>query len=547
MYRKHKRKTWGAAALFVGTAILFTCGFGRMSEYASKEKGHLRSATYYSDDWVINFWNSESVHMDEELARIAADGFNSIILAVPWREFQPETAPVSYEDYAWKKLDRVMEEAGKHGLGVILRVGYTWDYALPESVLPRYEGLLYDPQLKAAWLSYAERLYSQASSHENFCGGFLTWEDFWNFTENAGNYGKGISGCRMAKRCGYTDYVREKYTLEQLGEYYGTAFESYEQIWLPEKDSYGRRLFYEFYDSFLTELLEETQEVFPDLSMEVRLDADPVKREDGTLEGVPHWSTFGCGAASCTGIMYSVPMGFPNEGELVTAGQALQMAPVFLDQVRRYNGNKPVYVDQFLFTDNTPGFEKNARLRPEEKNTYLAGMGELFRTMTMGYGVWTYRDYGDNKLYNSQFALGLRGWSFTGGAYAEEGTDGKEAVLTSGSSISQRVRGRITGRTGTDIRVRFSLEGDDGSTVSVRAGDRIQTIRAGERRTEELVFEDETAEQLTIFCNGGGSVRVDNLSLYTFVTEGDIYHMDGSEGGCAEGIRQLNRRLGAEA
>ena len=91
MHRKHKSRTW-VAALFVGTAILFTCGFGRMSEYSSGERGYLRSATYYSDDWVINFWNSESVHMEEELARIAADGFNSIILAVPWREFQPETA-----------------------------------------------------------------------------------------------------------------------------------------------------------------------------------------------------------------------------------------------------------------------------------------------------------------------------------------------------------------------------------------------------------------------------------------------------------------------
>lgn len=546
MHRIHKKKIWGAAGLFLAASVLFACGFGRMSEYASGEKGHLRSATYYSDDWVINFWNSESVHMEEELARIAEDGFNSIILAVPWREFQPETAPVRYEDYAWKKLDCVMEAAGKQGLGVILRVGYTWDYASPESVLSRYEGLLYDPQLKAAWLSYAKRLYRQASAHGNFCGGFLTWEDFWNFTENAADYGNGISGRRMAKLCGYTDYLKEKYTLEQLREYYGTAFENYEEIWLPDRDSYARILFYEFYDTFLAELLKETQKVFPDLSMEVRLDADPVKKPDGTLEGVPHWSTFECGEASCTSIMYSVPMGFSNEGEQVTAGQALNMAPVFLEQVRRVNGNKPVYVDQFLFTDNTPGFEKNARLKQEEKNAYLTGMGELFCTMTMGYGVWTYRDYGDNKLYNPQFALGLRGWNVTGESYTEEGTDGMEAVLPSGSSISQGMRGRTAGRTGSDVHVRFSLEGTAGSTVNVRMGNRTRTLQAGERRQEELVFEDAAAEKLTISCIGGGSVRIDNLNLYTFVTEGDIYHMDGSEAGCVKEIRQLNQALGAE-
>lgn len=65
-----------------------------------------------------------------------------------------------------------MDAAGKQGLGVILRVGYTWDYASPESALSRYEGLLYDPQLKAAWISYAERLYKQVSAYETSAAAF---------------------------------------------------------------------------------------------------------------------------------------------------------------------------------------------------------------------------------------------------------------------------------------------------------------------------------------------------------------------------------------
>ena len=166
--------------------------------------------------------------------------------------------------------------------------------------------------------------------------------------------------------------------------------------------------------------------------------------------------------------------------------------------------------------------------------------------MTIGYGVWTYRDYGDNKLYNPQFALGLRGWKVTGESYIEEGKNGKEAVLPSGSSISQEMRGRVTGRTGPDVHVRFSLEGTAGSTVSVRVGKRTKTLQAGERTDAELIFENALAEELTISCAGGGSVRIDDLNLYTFVTEGDIYRMDGSEGECTDGIRQLNQALGAE-
>ena len=94
--------------LLAGTAAVFAAsGFAPASDYASGEAGILRSATYYSDDWVVNFWNSESVNMEQELLQIAQDGFNNIILCIPWREFQPQLTPAAYNDYAWDKLERV--------------------------------------------------------------------------------------------------------------------------------------------------------------------------------------------------------------------------------------------------------------------------------------------------------------------------------------------------------------------------------------------------------------------------------------------------------
>ena len=57
--------------------------FKKASDYGNGENGYLKSATYYSDEWVINFWNSESNHMEEELKQIAEDGFNSIIPGGP--------------------------------------------------------------------------------------------------------------------------------------------------------------------------------------------------------------------------------------------------------------------------------------------------------------------------------------------------------------------------------------------------------------------------------------------------------------------------------
>ena len=137
---KVQKLTIGAVLIAAASAFLFCSGFKKASDYGNGENGYLKSATYYSDEWVINFWNSESSHMEEELKQIAEDGFNSIILVVPWREFQPSMNPQRYNDYAWKKFDRVMEAAQRQNLKVMLRVGYTWDYYSSDNVLERYFG-----------------------------------------------------------------------------------------------------------------------------------------------------------------------------------------------------------------------------------------------------------------------------------------------------------------------------------------------------------------------------------------------------------------------
>ncbi len=50
---------------------------------------YLKSVTYFGDAWPINYWGTEDDNMGTNFARIKADGFNSIILVIPWREFQP--------------------------------------------------------------------------------------------------------------------------------------------------------------------------------------------------------------------------------------------------------------------------------------------------------------------------------------------------------------------------------------------------------------------------------------------------------------------------
>ncbi len=94
-------------------------------------------------------------------------------------------------------------------------------------------------------------------------------------------------------------------------------------IFLPGKD-YAFKLFYDFYDDFLNDLLEDTQKVFPGLSMEVRLDVDPVSAQDGNGEtGASHYGTFQCGNAEYTSLMYSVSMGH-GFGNVLSAEEAIK-------------------------------------------------------------------------------------------------------------------------------------------------------------------------------------------------------------------------------
>lgn len=529
-------------AILGAAAFLFTTGFARAEDYAAGTAGYLKSATYYSDDWVVNFWNSESSRMDQELAQIASDGFNNIILAVPWREFQPGTGPCTYNDYAWDKLDRVMDTAAKHNLSVMLRVGYTWDYYGRDNVLDRYKGLLYDDSLGAAWLEYVKRLYLHASAHENFSGGFITWEDFWNFTDTSAALGDGEDSKKLARQCGFTDFAKKHYTLKELEQMYHRPLASYDDLYFPEKDSYARKVFYEFYDQFLNQLLADSQTVFPGLSMEVRLDADPVNHGDGSLEGFMHSSTFSNGSAAYTSTMYSIPMGFVNQYERVTAGQALAQLPVFMNRLHTLNGGKPIYIDQFLFTDNTMGFEHNAQLLDDQKIPYLEGLAPILKTMTMGYGIWTYRDYGDNKLYNSQFGLGRNGWHFTGQSQVVEKNGSNQAMLMDGGEIYQNLGRPITGTLGNDTKVRFQVEGDDSCKLTIRLGNQSRTIETGKHKTVEIKFSGNSAPDFSVKA-AGGTAYVDNLQVFTIVTKGELYNLDGSEGSCLEALRGMNQKL----
>lgn len=503
---------------------------------------YLKSVTYVSDAWVINFWNTESDNMDAELAQIARDGFNSIILCIPWREFQPGTGPVTYNSYAFDKLDKVMKAAEAHGLWVELRASYTWDYYEEEESRLRFRQLIGNDNLRKVWLQYIEKLYQTASQYPNFHGGFITWEDFWNYMADATTFGTGLTSINEAERTGYQEYLKKYYTLEQINAYYRPqkTFTQFTEIYMPQSDSPAYKLLFEFYDDYLIGLLHDAQQVFPNLSMEVRLDVDPVAGIDGGKVGAHHFQTFPCGNSSYTSIMYSVAMGQLNQGEKITAAAALAAADSQLNLVKAYNGGKPIYIDQLLYVDSTQEFSHNAQLVESERNLFITSLPPIMRKYTNGYGVWSYWNYTNNPVYNSQFALDSRGWD-TSRASVTERNGSRQMKLETRGKITQKIGHRIDGKLNNSNHVRFTVDSDGPATLYVTLDGVTKEVKVNGKGQHDLSFG--RLGYTMVEFRSSGVVYLDNVDVYNFIQDGQLHDIDNNELGCMSAIRTLNEAL----
>lgn len=529
----YKRKIAAMAMVFlVGAGCLFS-----VPAYGAQKPEYLKSVTYFGDEWPINYWNSEDSRMEENLRKIAADGFNSIILVVPWREFQPNTVNMYFNEAAFERLDEVMDCAERNGLWVVLRVGYTWDYYGTAEIPARYDSVTQKGSEDwYGWRDYARRLYETASAHSNFHSGFITWEDFWNYIWNMDRELSMSLRIRMAKQSGFTAYLRGKYTLEEVNDWYGGRFKTFDEVYLPYGDHPSAELFYEYYDQYLMEFLQETQQVFPGLSMEVRADGDRVYTGEDTFTYYSHSATYSCEGAPYSALMYSVSMGQKNENDRITADTALKTMQRNLRSLYEASG-KRFYVEQLLYMDSTEAYSSNTQIREDQVDDFVRSLAPVLLETTSGYGLWVYRNYVNNCVYNSQFGLGKEGWSFSGTSTVEERNGTKMAVINSNSAITQNITGRLPGN--DKLYVDFHAESDyAGADVKVQVGNLEKRVHLTGANTYTLEFPWQ--DQYNISITGDKKIYVDDVRVYTYEQDGRIYERNGAEGDLAGDFRVLN-------
>ncbi len=509
--------------------------------FAAEKPEYLKSVTYFGDEWPINYWNSEDKNIDANLTQIAADGFNSIILVVPWKEFQPLTLTETYNQKAFDRLESVMEHAQAHGLWVTLRLGYTWDYYGSSGLAERFENIFTkDSQERGQWLEYSKKIYETVSRHENFYGAFITWEDFWDFSYTMKSDDSLSTRVYKARKCGYTDYLSGHYTIEEVSARYGETFDSFRDVYIPYRKSPAVTMFYEYYNQSLMDILHETQQVFPELSMEVRTDGDRVYDAEGHEYGYSHAVTFPCDGAPYSAMMYTVSMSQANNGNRISAETALAAMEQNMAAFFTGSGGKKYYMEQLLYMDSTESVSQNTKLYDDQVDDYILNVSPILNRYTMGYGLWVYRNYVNNGIYNAQFALGTDGWNVTGGVRIEEHNGTPMAYLMSGAILRQDLSGRLPD--GKEVYVRFYAEPDPNpTTVTVTAGGSVSQVSVTGPGVYGCTIPAGSVKKFSL--TAGSGVYIDDIKVYTYVQEGRIRDVDGSEKDLAGAFRELNAQL----
>ncbi len=499
----------------------------------------IRAAHYFSDCSMANFWSTFRAHrVGADLRAIAADGFSHIILIVPWAQFHTTLDDPALCPAMCHRLNHLFTQADKAGLNVILRVGYLWENApVRQSTFQRYRHLLTSPRHQEAWRRYHALIRAEATRHANFAFAFLSWEDFFWPLFRGFAAADEATRLRHAAETGYQDFLARRYTIETYRSLYNSAATSFAGIPVPAVDTPEIWDYADFFDGVAVEYLcNLARAAHPGIEYEGRIDVNPFPAPAGTGTRIYPWKLVRNG--------YERPVSYfhANLGatrqEALSADRAIARLEWLLSQYSLLaHGGHRVFIDQFNFVTRNPDYPNFSQIDDSELTAFLDQSRDLLRSRTSGYGVWGYRDWTNDKLFNGAFEFGLDGWSSA--AELTRDTDSGERMLTmrAGDFIEQdmfqpltrKAVLHLTSRTETGADLRITLDGAVTTQVPVTTGTTCQDYPLGAPVHHSLRIE----------CLRG-ALRIERVGLFDHVFSSGMYARDGSERAAVRSVRRIN-------
>jgi hypothetical protein len=507
----------------------------------SRFPDYICAAHWFGEGWALDLWNSFSARqVARDFAALKEAGFNTIILVVPWGEFQPVISPApTYNETAFDRFGLVLRAAQDCGLKVLLRISFRWDLH-PDAQWPgdaRFLRLFSDAQAHRAWLEYIGRLGAVAAEFENILFAFLSWEDFWGLAELA--KAPHEQRLALAQETGFSAWLAASKTLAELCAAYGDRFPSFEAIPLPRANRPGYELLLQYFDeAFLGKLFHPAKTAFGNLSAEARSDWDPIYHADGTVRWVDHKDTFDLPDTQYVTTHYAACMGAENNGKPLPLDIAATLLDKKLAELAAISGGRKLIVDQFIYFDDILSPSANSFPNAGDLPEYIAKAGPSLARHTAGYGLWMFRDYRANVVYNPSFQVGLHGWDIKGTMAIEEGG----TLLDSGARLTQRINKLSTLLAGFTVA--------DEATCLVRAkaldtGAQLKLSIGGETISgEEINTRVPALAEYDIKIEAqNGRMLVQNVALFAHTQHSAIMGTDGSRQSLYASFKNLNALL----
>lgn len=536
----------GAAAAMA--ALLPALGGGTAAGAAGggTRPSYLAAAEYFGSGNPSNVWSSDLSGAPQAFALMKHDGFNTVGLVLPWGEFQPGLTPPRYDSTTFSRLDRVIAEATRLHMGVILRLSYEWDVDPADQMSgTRFDLLWSNPKVYSAWLDYVAAVHRNVARFHNVREAYISWEDLWEPVFQAQAAHTASQQLALATTTGYRTWLRKHYTLRQVEFDYGTQFAGWSAVPTPPATKPSFKLMYQYQDTALVHrLFVPASKRFPGLTMESRVDVDSLFTGTQVVGSYTHDVQYRLPGTKVTGMYFSPYMGDPSSTMVETATEALTAMTSTLTRMSTSSGGRPLIIYEYEFVSNSNAVDHDPALTTSQVPTFLTKSEPLLSRFTHGYALWTFRDYNLSPVYNPSFALGSRGWTLSGSAHPVVRTSSTSSVAfgNSGGSVSQTVpAGDVTGTKPASVSFQATASGTTTlqvqlgtappQTVPITSGTHPYTITVGPTSTG------------TFTVRANGPAKVTNIAVYWFTQLGDVYSTTGAPQVGATPLRSLNGRL----
>lgn len=514
------------------------------SKVAATKPSYIAAAEYFGTGDPTTVWSSDLSTAPHAFAVMKRDGFNTVALVVPWGEFQTGISPIRYTRSSFDDLDRVVADASHLGMGVVVRLSYELDHD-PNDQMPgaaRFDALWGSPKVYAAWLDYISTVHQNLERFHNVREAYISWEDLWQPIFEAQAATTATQQLALATSSGYRTWLRTHLTLTQVDTDYGEQFASWTAVPTPSGHQPSFRLMYQYEDTALiNRLFEPAAKRFPGLTMETRVDVDPIYTGTQVVGSYTHTAQYQLSGTSVTGMYFSPYMEDPSTTKVETAPEALAALQSVLSSMSTASQGRSLFIYEYEFVSNSPEVSNDPALTPAQIPAFLSQSEPILHQYTTGYALWAYHDYNLSPIYNQSFNLGTAGWKLAGGARIDShaGSSGT-AEMRRGSTISQVVTGTVEPGTPT---VSLEASAKRPTTLQVTWGTGpAETVHVQpERHAYQVMVPASPTSSLAIRAAGAASVT--NVQLYWFTQKGDVYGVNGNPEIGVAPLRALNDKL----